>query len=129
MQKEIVQTDNAPRPIGPYSQAIRAGNFLFLSGQIAIDPKTGEVIKEPFAGQCKRVIDNVKAVLEAAGSGLKQVVKVTVFLRDLKKFEEFNKIYGEYFGESKPARSCVEVSALPKGVDVEIEALAICENL
>lgn len=127
MQRQIIYTDTAPQPIGPYSQAVKAGGFLFVSGQIAINPKTGEVIKSSFAEQCRTILENIKALLKAAGSDLKQVVKVSIFLKDLKKFEEFNMIYSGYFGESKPARSCVEVSALPKGVDIEMELIALCE--
>lgn len=125
MEIKPVNTDKAPAPIGPYSQAVRAGNFLFLSGQIAIDPQSGDLVLDDFVAQSRRVLENTKAVLEAAGSGVDRVVKVTVFLKDLSRFGEFNAVYAEYFDQVKPARSCVEVSSLPKGVDVEIDVVAI----
>lgn len=125
-QRQVVNTDKAPKPIGPYSQAIKAGNMLFVSGQIGINPQNGEVVKSSFADQCRMVLENLKAVLVAGGSSLDQVVKVTIFLIDMNKFAEFNTIYGEYFGTSKPARATVEVRRLPKDVDIEIEAVALC---
>ena len=125
MQKEIIFTENAPKPIGPYSQAVKAGNLVFLSGQIAIDPKSGKIV-EGFEAQARLVLENVKAVLEAAGSSIDKVIKANIYLVDLGKFGEFNSIYAEYFGESKPARACVEVSRLPKEVEVEMEVVAIC---
>jgi 2-iminobutanoate/2-iminopropanoate deaminase len=124
--RQIVNTDKAPQPIGPYAQAIKAGNLLFLSGQIAINPKSGEVVKSSFADQCRTVLENLKAVLTAGGSSIEQVVKTTIFLTDMNKFTEFNAIYGEYFGTAKPARATVEVRRLPKDVEVEIEAIALC---
>ena len=124
MSKKIIHTPNAPEPVGPYSQAIQLGNLLFISGQIPLDPQTGKLIKDDFPKQCRQVLNNVQAILEAANTSLEQVVKVTIFLTDLSRFEEFNQIYSEYFGAYKPARSCVEVSALPKGVSLEIEAIA-----
>ena len=128
MIKQTIFTKNAPEAIGPYSQAIKAGNFLFLSGQIAIDPDTGELIKNDFTQQCHRVMNNIKAVLEAGGSSLEKLVKVNVSLLDMNNFVQFNEIYAQYVGESKPARACVEVSRLPKDVDIEIEAIAICDD-
>jgi len=125
--KKIVFTEKAPKPIGPYSQAVQVGNTLYLSGQIAIDPTTNSMIDGGIEKQTRRVLDNIKAVLEAAGFTLKDVVKVTVFLKDIKLFEGFNKIYGEYFGESPPARTTVEVSNLPKGALLEIDAIAVKE--
>lgn len=120
----IVQTDKAPAPVGPYSQAIKQGNTLYLSGQIPLDPHTGDLVMDSFAAQCHQVLKNLSAVLEAGGSGLGNVLKVSIFLTDLSKFNEFNEIYAQYFSTVKPARSCVEASALPKGVDIEIEAVA-----
>lgn len=125
--KEIVYTKNAPEPVGPYSQAVKAGNTLYISGQIPIDPKTNELVMTSFEIQCRLVLDNLKAVVEAGGSSLQNVVKVGVFLKNLGNFAEFNAIYSEYFGDSKPARFCVEVSKLPKNVDVELDAIAVCE--
>lgn len=125
MERKVVQTDKAPQPIGPYSQAIQAGNFLYTSGQIAIDPRTGELVTSSFGDQARLVLENVQGVLEAAESSLSQVVKVTIFLKDLSKFDEFNKVYAGFFQEAKPARSCVEVSRLPKDVDVEVEVVAM----
>ncbi len=125
MVKEIVYTEKAPKPIGPYSQAVKVGNTIYLSGQIPIDPNTNEVVLGDIATQTKRVLDNIKAVLEAAGYSLSDVVKVTVFLKDLKLFNEFNEVYGEYFKDKPPARTTVEVSNLPKGVLIEIDAIAV----
>ncbi len=124
---EIISTDKAPRPVGPYSQAIKAGPFLFISGQIPIDPSTNEVIKGDIRAQTRRVLDNIKAILEAAGYSLKDVVSVTVFLKDLKLFSEFNEVYAEYFPENPPTRTTVEVSNLPKGVLIEMNAIAYKE--
>ena len=121
---EIVFTDKAPRPVGPYSQGIRAGCFLFVAGQIPIEPATGELIKDDFEKASRRVLENLKAIIEAAGATLDKVVKVTVFIRDISKFSEFNKIYGEYFKGVKPARAVVEVSNLPLDADLEVEAIA-----
>lgn len=125
MVKEIVYTEKAPKPIGPYSQAVKVGNTIYLSGQIPIDPNTNEVVLGDIATQTKRVLDNIKAVLEAAGYSLSDVVKVTVFLKDLKLFNKFNEVYGEYFKDKPPARTTVEVSNLPKGVLIEIDAIAV----
>lgn len=127
MRKEVILTDRAPRPIGPYSQAIKVGPWIFVSGQIPIDPATGEVVKGGIREQTRRVLENVKAILEAAGASLSDVVKVTVFLKDLKLFREFNEVYAEYFKESPPARTTVEVSNLPKGVLLEIDVIAYKE--
>ena len=125
---KIIQTDKAPEAIGPYSQAVRAGNLLFLSGQIPLDPATGEVVEGDIATQTRRVLDNLKAVLEAAGLSLASVVKTTVYLKDLNDFQEMNGVYGEYLGKNPPARATVEVSALPKGAGVEIEAVAASKS-
>ena len=124
MSKEIVFTEKAPRPIGPYSQAVVAGGFIFGSGQIPIDPATGEIVEGDIEVQTRRVLENIKAVLEAAGSSLDKVVFVTVFLSDLSDYPKFNEVYAEYFGESPPARTTVEVSRLPKGVKLEVNFIA-----
>ena len=120
----VVETDKAPKPIGPYSQGLVAGCFLFVSGQIPLDPKTNELVKGDFKDRARRALQNVKAIVEAAGASLRSVVKVTVYLRDLSLFEEFNAVYREFFGDHAPARAVVEVSRLPRGADVEIEAIA-----
>ncbi|MBN1827864.1 MAG: RidA family protein [Deltaproteobacteria bacterium] len=126
MDRKIIFTNRAPAPVGPYSQAIKAGSTLYISGQIPLDPTTNELVAGPFDRQVKAVLDSLTAIAIAAGSSLENVVKVTVFLTDMEKFAEFNAIYDEYFGDSRPARACVEVSRLPKGVPLEIEAIAIC---
>lgn len=123
--KEIVNTDRAPKAIGPYSQAVKANGFIFVSGQIPIDPDTNDLVKGDIAEQTIQVIKNIKNILEAGGSGLEDVVKTTVYLRDLKKFGDMNRAYGEFFTTLFPARATVEVSNLPKGADVEIDAVAI----
>lgn len=123
--KDRVQTDRAPQAIGPYSQAVKANGFVFASGQIPIDPATGQVIEGSIAEQTERVLNNIKAVLEAAGSSLERVVKTTVFLADLKDFGEMNEAYGRFFAEVPPARSTVEVSRLPRDARVEIDAIAL----
>jgi len=125
MSKKVVFTDKAPKPIGPYSQAVIANGFLFGSGQIPIDPETGEVVKGGIEEQTRRVLENIKAVLEAAGCTLEDVVSVTVFLSDLDDFQAFNKVYEEYFKDSPPARTTVEVSRLPKGVKLEVNFVAV----
>lgn len=127
MVRAVIATDGAPKAIGPYSQAIKAGNFLFVSGQIPVDPATQQVVEGDVAVQTARVLDNVSAILKAAGSSLDKVVKVTAFLTDLGSFGAFNEVYGRYFKNAPPARSTVEVSQLPKGVGVEVEVIAIAE--
>jgi len=122
--RRVIYTPKAPKPVGPYSQGIIAGNYLFVSGQIPIDPETGEVIKGDFKTQVRRVLENIKAIVEASGASMKDVVKVTVYLKDINKFQEFNEVYKEYFKEEPPARSVVEVSNLPKNVEVEIDVIA-----
>ncbi|GAK60860.1 endoribonuclease L-PSP [Candidatus Vecturithrix granuli] len=124
MTKTIIATDAAPKAIGPYSQAVRGGDFLFLSGQIAINPATGELVSESFAAQVRQIFKNIEAVLKAAGSNFSQVVKATVFLKDMGQFAEMNGIYAEYFPNDPPARSAVQVAKLPKDVDIEIEMIA-----
>ena len=119
-----IETKNAPAAIGPYSQAMVANELVYTSGQIPIDPKTGGIESEGIEAQTEQVIRNLRAVLEEAGSGLEQVVKTTCFLKNINDFAAFNAVYGRYFAQ-KPARSCVEVSALPKGALVEIEVVAV----
>jgi 2-iminobutanoate/2-iminopropanoate deaminase len=122
--KDIVTTDRGPKPIGPYSQAIKANGFLFLSGQVALHPKTGELTGDDIRQQTERVLENIKGILEAAGSNLHHVVKTTVFLKDMSDFPAMNEVYGRYFSAAPPARSTVQVSRLPKDALVEIEVVA-----
>ena len=124
MKKKVINTFKAAKPVGPYSQAISFQNMLFTSGQIPIDPDSQEVLNKSFSEQCHRVILNLKLILEAGGSDLDHVIKVTIFMKNLNQFDELNKIYSQYFNTSKPARSCVEVTNLPKGVDLEMDAIA-----
>jgi len=122
--KHVIATNQAPKAIGPYSQAIVSSGFAFLSGQIPLDPITGLIVEGDIAAQTKQVLENIKAVLEASGSSLAQVVKTTVFLKDMEEFSKMNEIYGKYFPETPPARATVEVSRLPRDVRVEIECIA-----
>ena len=124
MNKEIVSTEKAPAAIGPYSQAVKSAGFLFVSGQIPMDPATGRIVEEDISVQTRRALENLGAVLEAGGSGYHAVLKVTVFLKDLSHFAAMNEVYAEYFGDAPPARAAVEVARLPKDVLVEIEAVA-----
>lgn len=124
MAKKIHETKNAPAPIGPYSQAVEVGGFLFCSGQIALDPATGEVNNGSVAEQTELVMKNVGAVLEAAGCSFDNVVKTTIFLTDMADFPAVNEVYGRYFKSAPPARSTVAVAGLPRGVKVEIEVVA-----
>ena len=121
---EVVSTEKAPKALGPYSQAIKAGGFVWCSGQIPIDPAAGAVTATTIEGQARQAIENLKQVLEAAGAGLDRVVKTTVFIKDMNDFAALNAVYAEMFGATKPARSCVEVARLPKDVKLEIEAVA-----
>jgi 2-iminobutanoate/2-iminopropanoate deaminase len=121
----IVHTDNAPAAIGPYSQAIVAGNFLYTAGQIPLDPNTGQIVQGDVTVQTERVMRNLTAVLEAAGTSWASVVKTTVFLQDMGDFPRVNEVYGRMIGDARPARSTVQVSALPRGVLVEIDAVAL----
>lgn len=121
--KEIISTDKAPAAIGPYSQAVKAGGFMFLSGQIPLDPATMEVVPGCVSCQTEQVLKNIQALLESQGLSCADVVKTTVFITDMGNFAAVNEVYGKFFSEKAPARSCVEVSALPKGVLVEIEAI------
>lgn len=124
MSRKVIFTEKAPKPIGPYSQAIQTGNLIFLSGQLPIDPATGELVTGDIGKQTRQVLDNIKGVLESQGLGMEHVVKATVFLTDIGTFSQMNEVYGTYFPSSPPARSTVEVSGLAKNVDVEIEAIA-----
>jgi len=125
--KDRVQTDNAPKAIGPYSQAIKANGLVFASGQIPLDPQTMQIVEGGIREQTERVLTNLSAVLRAAGTSLDKVVKTTVFLADLSDFTEMNETYGRFFGEMPPARSTVEVSRLPRDVKVEIDVIALTE--
>ncbi len=126
MNKELINTDKAPAAIGPYAQAIKANGFLFTSGQIPIDPSTGDIVPGGIEAQAAQVLKNLSAVLSAAGVGFENVVKTTVFIKDMNDFPKLNAIYATYFIEPFPARSTVEVVRLPKDVLVEIEAVAVC---
>ena len=126
LQKEVVLTPHAPQPIGPYSQAVKAGDFVFCSGQIPLDPKTGELVGgSDVQAQARRVLESVKALLEAAGTSLDRVVKTTIFLKNMGDFPKVNEVYGTFFKGATPARSTVEVARLPKDVLVEVECIAL----
>ncbi|MGB9976004.1 RidA family protein [Thermovenabulum sp.] len=124
MEKKIIKTDQAPKAIGPYSQAVMVGDFLFASGQIALDPTTGEMVEGGIEAQATRVMENIKNILAAAGMDFSNVVKSTIFITDINNFAKVNEIYGKYFPENPPARSTIEVSKLPKGALIEIEVIA-----
>jgi len=128
MTRNIIATNNAPGAVGPYSQGIRTDQFVFTAGQVPLDPATGSLVEGPIEDQTRRVLDNVRAVLEAAGTGFDKVVKMTVFMTDLGDFKRMNAVYAEYFPDAPPARSAVQVSALPLGVDIEMEAIALIAN-
>jgi 2-iminobutanoate/2-iminopropanoate deaminase len=125
MIRETVQTDNAPKAIGPYAQAIKANGFIYTAGQIPIDPKTGNFVEGGITAQARQVLENLKAVLEAAGSSLDRVIKTTVFLKNMAEFAAMNEVYGEYLGTVKPARSTVAVAELPRGALIEIDLVAL----
>jgi 2-iminobutanoate/2-iminopropanoate deaminase len=125
MKKKVIQTDKAPKAIGPYSQAIQAANLLFLSGQIPIDPKTSELIKGDIRQQTQRALENIKGLLESQELGMGDVIKVTIFLKDMGNFNQVNEVYATYFSSSPPARSTVEVAKLPRDAEIEIEAIAL----
>ncbi|MFH1074551.1 MAG: RidA family protein [Candidatus Firestonebacteria bacterium] len=127
MPKEVIHTDKAPKAIGPYSQAVKAGNLVFISGQIALDPVTGIRVTGGVEVQTKRVMDNLKAVVEAAGGSMEKIVKTTIYLKNIEDFKFVNVVYEKYFSANFPARATVGVSGLPKGVDVEIEAVMFLE--
>jgi len=125
--KTLISTDRAPSAIGPYSQAVKAGNLLFVSGQLPLDPKTGQLIEGDIQKKTATVIENIRAILEESGSNLKSVLKATIFLIDISDFSAVNDIYSRYFADSLPARSAVQVAALPKGADIEMEVIALAE--
>ena len=120
---KAINTDSAPAAVGPYSQAVIAGEFVFASGQIPLDPKTGEIVAGGIFPQAIQVLENLKSVIEAAGAQMSQVVKVTIYITDMAQFSTVNDIYARYFAKPFPARACVEVSGLPKGVEVEMDAV------
>jgi len=122
---DFIASNEAPHAIGPYSQAVRSGNLIFLSGQIPLDPKSGNLVQGDFAAQARRVFDNLRGVLRAAGIDFRNVTRATVYLTDLNNFQTLNSIYAEYFGDHKPARSTVGVAQLPRGAAVEIDLIAM----
>ncbi len=124
MDKKIIETSQAPAAIGPYSQAIRIGDFLYTSGQISLDPETMEMITGNIEVETKKVLENIETILNADGLNLNNVIKTTVYLTDLSEFARMNQVYEKFFAETKPARACIQVAALPKGAKVEIDAIA-----
>lgn len=126
--KQTIQTDNAPAAIGPYSQAVRCGDTVYISGQIPLDPASGRLVDGDFQVRIRRVLDNLAAVARAAGGDLEQVVRLTVYLTDMDRFAAVNEIFTEYFREPYPARAAVGVAALPKGADVEMDAIVVLES-
>ena len=126
--KKIVYTKNAPEPIGPYSQGIASGSYLFTAGQIPVNPTTGELVQGDITLQTRQVLSNIRAILEAAGLSLNSVVKTTVFLKDMNEFAAMNEVYAEFFNDAKPARSTVQVSRLPRDAGVEIEVTALTDR-
>ena len=124
MEKKIIRTENAPAPIGPYSQAVQFGNLLFISGQIALDPKTGNLVQGDIKTETEQVMKNLQAILAEAGKDFSDVIKTTIFLMDMGQFASVNEVYGHYFTDAAPARETVQVSGLPKGVNVEISMIA-----
>jgi 2-iminobutanoate/2-iminopropanoate deaminase len=126
--KKIISTTEAPAAVGPYSQAVRIGNFVFCSGQIPLDPKSSKMIQGDTRAQTRRVMENISAVLRAEGLAFENIIKTTIFLTDLADFQTVNELYGSYFKSDPPARSTVQVAALPKDADVEIEVIAVAES-
>ena len=124
MKKRIITTDNAPKAIGPYSQGVLAGDFLFVSGQIPIDPKTNRIVEGDITLQTKQVMENIKGILEAGGSSMNDVVKATLYIRDMDEYSKINEVYSTYLVNHHPARSTVEVNRLPKDVRIEIDVIA-----
>jgi 2-iminobutanoate/2-iminopropanoate deaminase len=125
MDRNVIKTTYAPAAVGPYSQAIKTGDMVFVSGQIPLDPKTGEIVAGDVQDQTRQALNNLKAVLVASGASLSNVVKTTVFITDMGQFAAVNEIYSEFFAADPPARSCVQVGALPRGAEVEVEAIAV----
>lgn len=125
MKKEILSTSKAPAAIGPYSQGVKIGNFIYTSGQVPFVPETGALVEGDIQAQTKRSLENIKAILEAANTSMDNVVKTTVFIKDMNDFGKVNEVYAQYFTDKQPARSCVEVARLPKDVSVEIEVIAV----
>ena len=125
MTNQVIHTENAPAAIGPYSQAVKAGNLLFVSGQVPFVPETMEIVEGDVKAQTAQSLKNLQAILKEAGADFSNVVKTTVFIKDMNEFAQINEVYAEYFGENKPARACVEVARLPKDVIVEIELIAV----
>ena len=128
MIKRIIQTEQAPAAIGPYSQAIRIGDFLYTSGQIALDPESGIFLSGEIEEETEQTLKNISAILQAGGVNFENVIKTTVYMSDLNDFTRMNQIYEKYFSTNKPARACVQVAALPKGAKIEIDAIAICSS-
>jgi len=128
MIKRTIQTEQAPAAIGPYSQAIRIGDFLYTSGQIALDPESGMFLSGEIEEETEQTLKNISAILQADGLSLENVVKTTVYLSDLNDFTRMNQVYEKYFSKNKPARACVQVAALPKGAKIEIDAIASCSS-
>ena len=128
MTKRIIQTEQAPAAIGPYSQAISIGDLLFTSGQIALDPESGIFLSAEIEEETEQTLKNISAILRAGGLSLENVVKTTVYLSDLNHFSRMNQVYEKYFSKTKPARACVQVAALPKGAKIEIDAIANCSS-
>jgi 2-iminobutanoate/2-iminopropanoate deaminase len=126
--KKIVSTTEAPAAVGPYSQAVRLGQLVFCSGQIPLDPKSGQIVEGDITAQARRVMENITAVLRAEGLGLENIIKTTIFLTNMSDFQAVNEIYGSYFKSDPPARSTVQVSALPKGANIEIEVIAAAKS-
>ncbi len=126
--KKIISTTEAPAAVGPYSQAVRAGSTIYCAGQIPLDPKTGQIVSQDITDQARRVLDNISAVLRSESLTFNNIVKTTIFLTDLADFQTVNEIYGSYFKKEPPARSTVQVSALPKGARVEIEVIAVADG-
>lgn len=122
--KTVINTNNAPAPIGPYSQAVKAGNFLFVSGQVAIHPVTGDLAMDDIKTETKQVMENIKAILTEAGVGFSDIIKTSIFLMDMQNFAQVNEVYGAYFVDNFPARETIQVADLPKGVNVEITVTA-----
>jgi len=125
MNKQVICTENAPKAIGPYEQAIKIGEFVYASGQIPLDPKTGNLVEGDITAQTRQVMENLQAVIKAAGSSFERVVKATVYLKDIGDFTAMNEVYGNYLGKAKPARSTVAVADLPRGALVEIDLIAL----